>query len=465
MTHLQSIRKNALWLALALITPIYFSTIPPGHPIDLDDFAAYIMHASNIVNGRPYAALNYIPNPNALAMAPVHGYPPIFPLLLTPAYKLFGLNLVAMKTVVVLSFILFLIFFLLLTDLPLFPSLGLLIIVGFNPLLWAYRNYVLSEIPYLMFSCAALLMIERVYKNLTTSQWRLPEAFLTAVLIYLAYGTRTVGIAVLLALIVVDLLKFRRPSRFMFLVAIVVVILIVLQSRLISPDTYVKLTDYSPASIVRQAIFYGKTLSYVWYNGFNKTVQIIFALLFTSLAAFGFARSLRTKSVVDLYLIIYVGLLLVYSVQNGMRALVPIVPFYLFYPVRELSKTKSGRWMLPSLLVAVTLIYVASFRSAVNQPDIKDSSFVELCSFIRSHTAPTDVVVFIKPRTITLFTDRTTASLGHESFDESLKFLREIDAKIIIQTDWEPSSWGAFIVRDKSDLIFQNSGYKIFRLK
>jgi len=80
---------------LATITVFYLATLREGH-LWGDDFAMYIHHAQNIAQGRPYADTGYVYNP----AVPVYGprmYPPVFPLLLAPLYKVFGLSLIPMK--------------------------------------------------------------------------------------------------------------------------------------------------------------------------------------------------------------------------------------------------------------------------------------------------------------------------------------------------------------------------------
>ena len=91
-------------------------SLTPGHALIPDDYAAYIMHAANIVEGRPYAEIKFVPNPDAMWISPPEGYPPIYPLMLAPVYKFFGVNFRAMKVVSVACFVIFLIVFLRLTD-------------------------------------------------------------------------------------------------------------------------------------------------------------------------------------------------------------------------------------------------------------------------------------------------------------------------------------------------------------
>ena len=65
-----------------------------------------------------------------------------------------------------------------------------------------------------MFSFAVLLMIETCYQQLDVNEWRFAQAFFLAFLIYCAYGTRTIGITLLAAMGLADMVRFKRPSRF-----------------------------------------------------------------------------------------------------------------------------------------------------------------------------------------------------------------------------------------------------------
>ena len=89
-------RRQFVIAALILTIGAFFlATVREGHQWG-DDFALYITHARNLVEGRPYAQSGYIRNP-ASPISPPPTYPPIYPMLIAPVYRLFGMNLVAMK--------------------------------------------------------------------------------------------------------------------------------------------------------------------------------------------------------------------------------------------------------------------------------------------------------------------------------------------------------------------------------
>jgi len=324
------------WGVILVVGVIYLASLTRGHPFASDDFAAYVMHAANVVEGRPYAAINYVPNPKVPWLGPTSGYPPIYPLLLAPVYRVWGLNLRALKVVTVLCFVTFLVIFNELTR-PMFSALlGLcaMLIVAFNPVFWAHRDYLLSEFPYLMFSFASLMVIERVYRDLAADEFKLGEALLLSLLLYCSYGTRTIGIALLPALALADLIKFKRPSRFALAVFAITAALIIGQAPfLASPKGYITAVQFSPGMAINHSVFYAKTLSYVWQNGFSKKIQIVFALLFTSLAATSYVRKLRfTNPASEFYVAGYLVILFLWSAETGLRGLLPVSYTHLTLP-------------------------------------------------------------------------------------------------------------------------------------
>src|SRR5262249_44193517 len=126
-------RSNVvLALTLAAVAAWHLLTIRPGHDWG-DDFSLYVRHAKNLAEGRPYAETGYVYNPAATSLSP-RTYPPVFPLLLAPVYHWCGLNLTAMKVLVVFL----LIAFLAVTyraarrELPPAASLGLVVLLGLN---------------------------------------------------------------------------------------------------------------------------------------------------------------------------------------------------------------------------------------------------------------------------------------------------------------------------------------------
>ncbi len=475
-------QKTSLQLGLlAVIAAVYLVHLSTGHVFVNDDFAAYVMHAANLVEGRPYTAINYVPNPKAPWMAPANGYPLVYPLLLAPVYKVWGLNLRALKVVTVLCFVVFLVIFDELTRSMFSPLMRpcSIVILAFNPVFWEHRDYLLSEFPYLMFSFASLLVVQRVYRDLAADEFRIGKALLLSLLLYCSYGTRTIGIVLLPAVLLADLIKFRRPSRFVMAVLVLTALLIVGQTIfLTSPKGYASAVQFSLRMTVDHAVFYAKTLSYVWQNGFSKKIQIMFALLFTSLAAVSYARKLRYESSAsEFYLAGYLVILFAWSAEIGMRGLLPILPLYFACGLQEFGRLVEslgrpiGTISISLLLLFAGMTYAGVFRNLSRQlpePNIQDATAQELFSFLRTHTQPEEVLIFSKPRSLALFTNRRVGTLAPaESPEDSYQFMKSVNASTLVEARWSPPSWRSFLEDRKADTLelFHNSDYRVFRIK
>jgi hypothetical protein len=352
----------------------------------------------------------------------------------------------------------------------------LLGLVSFNPVFWGQREFILSEFPYLLFSFAALLAIERIHRRIQQDRFEIGRAALVSALIYCAYGTRTIGIALLFGLIASDLVRFRRPSRFLLCVIGFTGLLVGAQTVLLtSPQGYVSAFHFSLYTVLTNTIYYGKTLSYVWQNGISKEIQIVLALVFTAAGAWGFLKSLwRERGAKEFYLLAYVAILLVWNSEIGLRGLLPILPLYFFYGVRESIQLLESlrlpvRTMAAGALVAVAaLSYAGEIRHEGSQPaepNVADTAATEMFAFVREHTTPEDVLVFPKPRTLALFTGRRVAALSPEQNDaQSIAFLRAIHATVLIDAEWSAVRVGNEIQAVGAREVFHAGEYRAYRM-
>ncbi|MCI0591350.1 MAG: hypothetical protein L0Y67_07095 [Gammaproteobacteria bacterium] len=96
--------RIGLLLVLLAVGAFFLATVRSGHNWG-DDFGLYIMHAKNIAEGLGYHQTGYIYNPYRPIIGP-QSIPPVFPTLLAPVYKFWGVNLKAMKVELILIFIL-----------------------------------------------------------------------------------------------------------------------------------------------------------------------------------------------------------------------------------------------------------------------------------------------------------------------------------------------------------------------
>lgn len=474
-------RRVVEWMVVLALAAVYLSTLTAGHTFVSDDFAAYVMHAANLAERRPYADIRYVPNPKALWLSPSNGYPPVYPAILAPVYKVWGLNLKALKAVTVLCFVGFLIIFaeMIRERLPAVMSLAALLLLGLNHVSWQHRDYLLSEFPYLLFSFASLLVVQNVYRDLTAKEWRARAALTLSVLIYCAYGTRTIGIVLLPALLAADFLKFKKLSRFAWTVLGATAALILGQTIFVtSPKGYLSAVEISASGAWTNALYYAKTLSYFWQNGFSKPAQIVFALLFTALAFVGFMRKLwKEKAAGEFYLLGYTAVLCLWNAEIGLRGLLPVLPLYVVLGLMEfarISQSMPGRRRFAAvagLLLLVAASYAGEARTlarAAPEPNVQDSTAQELFAYLKTHTEESDVLIFSKPRTLALFTNRRAGSFApDESPRDSYAFMKSVNARFLVSSPGAPPAWKAFVQNDRDRLaeVFGNSEYQVFQVR
>ena len=205
--------------------------------------------------------------------------------------------------------------------------------------------------------------------------------------------------------------------------------------------------EHISVSMIREHVaFYGKTLSYVWRNGSGKTVQIVMALVFTALSAVAFVRSLWSrKSPVEFYVLGYVAVLIAWTTEIGMRGLIPVLPLYFAFGVEGLV-TLGARFRRPvrsSYLALgfalIGLTYLGAYRWKAQQThlmDVRDPEAQQLFAYLKQTTDSGDLLVFEKPRTLALFTDRKTTMLAPgESASDAARFFAESGARFLIQNE------------------------------
>ena len=128
-----------------------------------DDFASYVMQAQSIVHGSPSQFMQanaFTIKQSSINLGPV-AYPWGTSVLLAPVVAIFGVNMIALKSVNLVCYVLFLIILAagLRSKLSPLALIALVAILGLDPAILALFNSVLSDIPFLLASTAAILLI------------------------------------------------------------------------------------------------------------------------------------------------------------------------------------------------------------------------------------------------------------------------------------------------------------------
>jgi hypothetical protein len=416
-------RFTAIIAATIVIVGIFYTaTIREGHNWG-DDFSMYIRHAKNIVEGIRYENTGYILDPQFATVGP-ETYPPVFPLLLAPIYKYFGLNFTAMKMEIILFFLLSLaaLYFLFRDELPFSYTLALIAVIGFSPLFWYLKDQVLSETPFMFFCYVSLLSIKRVYQSPNFKRWGNIKALIIAAVLYLSYGTRAIGILFLPSLLIYDVLKFKKPSLLAIKVSLLFLIIIVLQNIFLhSEGGYLytfKTFSWNLDNILHSFHNFGKTLGFIPMKLSTAVASIAAAIIFAALVLYGIYSKIRDNlSCTEIFLLVYVICLIPWVIVihgRGLRYLVPMVPLSMFYILKGLSSFKLMSAKIKATLfigcLGVVLISYVYFYAHTNygpiNPDITNVHSSNFFEYIKDNTDPEAVFISKKPRALALFTDR-----------------------------------------------------------
>ena len=190
---------------------------------------------------------------------------------------------------------------------------------------------------------------------------------------------------------------------------------------------------------------YLQSLADLWENGYSSSARKIAFLAAGGLAAFGYVRSFRTgPSVVHLFPLLYLAPVILWPSYQGMRLLIPIIPFYFCYcllGVRRMDAAVERRWearnaVLIVFLAAVLVSYAGRYSTLQFGPlreGIAKKESRELFEFVTAATDPDDVLVFSRPRALALMTGRKVSS-GYSAVDPCglWHYMREIGASYVI---------------------------------
>src|SRR5215211_7823026 len=161
--------QNRLMFIVVVISLIIGAgTLRRGHEWG-DDFASYIMQAKSVVNGTTSEFVehnSFTIFQSSIQIGPI-AYPWGYPLILTPAYIIKGINPLALKLPGLFFYAGFLVclYLLLTTRLTETESLLIVALFAFNPLLLQFLDQILSDIPFLFFSTLSLLLMTRKGKR------------------------------------------------------------------------------------------------------------------------------------------------------------------------------------------------------------------------------------------------------------------------------------------------------------
>ncbi len=470
--------------ALVGVGLFYIATLRSGHPWG-DDFAQYIIHGRNLVEGRPYGDIGILQNP-AVVLGP-NAYPPLLPLLLAPLYAVFGLNLTVFKMVGLICAL---------------ASLGLLntwlkdrfqpplralavLLAGLHPWFWEYKDQILSDMPFVLLGMLSLFWWER---------WRDSKGgvkgWMVGLAMAAAIAARSVGF-ILLAAVAADAVHHRRwKSRdFLPVPGIPITLIILLNFLLPSTGDYLDqarrwnwLTIQSNISSMRD------TFDQFWRTGLLPIGGIsLIVLIGVCLLGIGFLSRVRSWGAVEWYFLGTLLMIAIWPYPQGFRFYLPISLFMVYYvlagwlTVERLLAGRFSRFSSGVVQKGFSFFVLFIFTAGVFRGYLSDYRRIPLQQFeggiglpasqqmfayLREETRAEDVIAFFKPRALTLFTGRTAFAPYWDSQQPQrlLEDLALFGADYLVI--WKPAygDLAAFAHHQSPtlNLIFENEDFEIY---
>jgi len=446
-------------------------------------------------------------------------YPPVFPAILAPVYRIFGLNLYAMKVTGIVIFSLFLVIFYYYARERLESSwsqLAAVTAVAFSPWFWHLKDYILSDFSFLLFTYAAVVLMDRLAGRQTTGGQPVLFAVVVGLVAYLSYGTRSLGLLLIPALILLNLVRFRAISRATMVVTLVFAAGYAVQyAELQTDQSYVnslkasmqRRTDRGDATVGTAAVeqqtqsgyqrlqdrvsrnlrFYHQIMKSYWSEDYHRISFIMYAGTGV-LAIFGFLVLVRNRpSSGDMFFLLYAAVLLLVPFFQGERYLLPLVPLYFVYLLRGAeSVLGSGssivrKFPLAKSIVPIGILFViAGLYTAHYKSDrFEDISYgvgkketTEMFEFVRRNTPQDSVIIFRKPRPLALMTGRKASTFHRPVNPEDLMtYFVQIGATHIIEPKEGTrvpnreyvQNWVAYYA-EKLEPVFENADFRVYRL-
>jgi hypothetical protein len=417
-------KKLAIITLLSVL--LSYTLLTRGH-VWWDDFASYIMQAQSLLHGdtAEFTQRNaFTIQESSYPIGPI-AYPWGYPALLAPALYFFGLKVLALKLVNTLTYSLFLILFYRLARLRLTENWSLLLtaLLAFNPTLLFAHDYILSDIPFLLFSTLALLLIDGWSSN--RRQTAHQDYLMIGVSIFAAFSIRTNGILLLAPLAIAQFTQLgfqglRKNWLTVLLPYFVFALLAGVLTFLLPGGQESYFTHFSMFTLERfigNVIYYLKLPAALFdYIPLGIAFFIFTAILFFVGAGATWRRNLHLLA----YIVLTLLLFMLWPETQGIRFIFPILPLFILIASQG-AIWLGGKFSQPVFIKAAFGIWLAmtmlSFSVSawsgwtnlqsgreINGPF--DPISMDMFEFIRKQTPPDSIIIFFKPRAMRLFTDR-----------------------------------------------------------
>jgi hypothetical protein len=500
------VKRNLPDIAFVLLAAVsgmlIWGTLTRGHNWG-GDFAAYCMQAKSLLEGGVHDFFRENRDSMERSSEPLGppAYPWGFPLLLVPAWAVFGCDLLALKTVGGTCFLLFLFvlwFGFRKTHSPpwRFALVGLF---ALNPLLIGFSNQLLSDLPFLLFSTAAMLLINRWVEPRRDPDSRgAGEAAVLGLCVFAAFFVRANGILLAFTLAASQALSLfasarrRRPDAKIFparslalnVLPHAVFVVAVAATGILLPSgetAHLALLCKATLESIRSHAAYYLSLP----AGFFTGVPGAFALYAASVpfAVAGAVSRRRSDYPMLIYIVLTFALYVLWPPIQGIRFLLPLLPFYCSFVMSGLEAFVrcGGSGFLRracGVSVAAVLLFAIAFLAARSITRARENilarreyargpftgSAQALFSFIRENTGANETIVFFKPRVMRFLTRRPSLMIREaEAIGRGDLFCYYRGANARFQPPL--SKIEQYAGAGALSLVFENRDFRVYRVR
>ncbi len=407
-----------------------------------DDWAGYVGQARSIASGThaQYEAYNsFTATESDQPLGPIN-YPWGLPLLLSIPYSLFGESLIGLKLVnIICLFLLYLVIWNGLSQThTVFSRLVIVSLFAISPVFISEAsNEILSDIPFLLISTFLIFKIKRVILLNEFQVNLLFDGLLIGILIGASQSIRPNGVLLLITLIFSQMIVIHRSKTLnrnfrennllhIFFLPIIGFMIFQVTWRSVFPDSIHQIhineiNNITTGSILRNLQYYAFLIQ-DYFSIFQKYNLVGF--IFYPISVYYFFLGLRNSDnnkIEIFYILITLGLYILWPGTQGLRFLFPLLPFYFSFMLTGIEHAiaekhsfsifniKLYKLFLTTLLIWNSLLSIAlihfkqvrSFRLGPYSPSTK-----EMVSFLKERTESNATVLFFKPRFLQLVSDR-----------------------------------------------------------
>lgn len=482
-------KAGAACILLLLLLPLFFINTQNTHDWG-DDFAAYVQEAKNIAEGEPAHQLNFIFNPAYPLYSP-RAYPAGFPLLISPVYAIWGLNIQPYLFLITLFLVAttIILFFVFCNYFSLAISLLLSLAFAYNPFVLQLKAEVLSEIPFAFFVMLFIFFYKKENMRL---------AIISGIIAGFVSNIRLAGfflpVAVAFDLAVNFFFSLKDKNRELFKKSLIrkgTVILITIGVFFLI-NTLIFSIPLGYFSIYK-TIYTGAEFKVTLWNNlqlYKDIILIIFPTFNTDyaglstflsntvfyLSILGLVRCLYKKDFIAFVFLFYFIILVLYPYGDGaIRFLIPVLPLLILFAAHGLTlinyKSAVNNKIITFVILVVFIVplyqpfltILEKQKAAVEGP--YEESAQQAFNVIVKNTTPDDVIAFKFARALGLYADRKTLPVKpHSGLIQIDSLLNKFNVNyIMVHNTFTDDSVKKYVEVNALNKLWENEKFRLYK--